>query len=86
MLFVIINNNKNIKIFKKKNEKLLASFPLMVCLGVLRSSFTICSDSKVMKQKPFLWFLVLSNGISTSTICNYTIQQKTYLVEERNIP
>lgn len=48
--------------------KNLTSFPEIVCLGVFKRSLTTCSDSNVIKQNPFLWFLVLSNGISTSTI------------------
>lgn len=51
-----------------KGSRKLTAFPLIVCFGVLNSSLTTCSDSNVMKQNPFLWFFVLSNGISTSTI------------------
>lgn len=32
----------------------LTSLSLMVCLGVFSNSLTTCSDSKVIKQKPFL--------------------------------
>ncbi|KAL0111442.1 hypothetical protein PUN28_012973 [Cardiocondyla obscurior] len=56
----------------RRHNRLL--FPLIVCLGVLRISFTTCSDSNVIKQKPFLWFFVLSNGISTSTIWKRNMQ------------
>lgn len=44
------------------------SLPEIVCFGVLSSSFTTCSESKVMKQNALRWFFCLSNGISTSMI------------------
>lgn len=59
------NGNDNII---RHVRNLQTSFPAMVCLGVLSSSLTTCSDSNVMKQNPFLWFFVLSKGISTSMI------------------
>jgi hypothetical protein len=59
-----------------KQKLVITSLPLMDCFGDLSNSWTTCSDSNVMKQKPFLWFFVLSNGISTSTICEQeTIQE-----------
>lgn len=44
------------------------SLPEIVCFGVLSSSLTTCSESKVMKQNALRWFFCLSNGISTSMI------------------
>jgi hypothetical protein len=68
-----------------KTEISITSLPLIDCFGDFSNSWTTCSDSNVMKQKPFLWFFVLSNGISTSTIWKEEIIQDRSKPEDNQI-
>ncbi|KYN22534.1 hypothetical protein ALC57_05060 [Trachymyrmex cornetzi] len=49
---ILLKLRNNIRLFM--NIHLLTSLPFIVCFEVFNNSFTTCSDSKVMKQNPFL--------------------------------